>query len=99
MNMHQIVISEELRTALALALTGVVSYFITEGLKSLSALIAEVPWLQWVNISGWGSFVTAFAVTGVMFYFDMGLAMVPSTFNPFAPIVIQFLIALLSAVG
>lgn len=81
------------------ALLGVVAFLITQGLKSLSALLAKYPLLAWIDISGWGSVIAGFVVTGLLFYINMGLGYVPPIMGPLLPFLFAFLTSLLTAYG
>lgn len=81
------------------ALTGLIAFAVTQGLKSLSAFLAQYASLSWINIQGWGSVITAFLMTGVLFYMNLGLGFVPEAYIPLLPSIFQFLIALFTAFG
>ncbi len=96
----QVEIPPDARDALVLALTAFFAFWFTEGVKSLSTLIAlgakYWPPLAKLDISGWGSALTAFAVSVAMYYVDKGLGVLPPLFAPIAPLLVQALIALLA---
>jgi len=81
------------------ALTGLVAFIVTQGLKSLSSFLTKYPLLAWIDISGWGSVITVFIVTGLLFYLNVGLGFVPAQYAALVPLVFQFLIGLLAAFG
>ena len=81
------------------ALTGLVAFAVTQGLKSLSYLLSQYGWLSWIMIDGWGSAIAAFLVTGLLFYANLALGFVPEQYSTFVPIVILFLTGLMTAFG
>ena len=77
-----------------------VSYLVTQGLKSVSILIHNVSWLGWIpEISGWGSWITGFIVTGVVFYLNYGLTFLPVSFNPVVVMILNALVFIFGANG
>jgi len=86
-------------TEFTAALTGLLAFVVTQGLKSLSAFLAKYPWLAWIDISGWGSVIVAFLVTGLLFYINLGLSFVPTAYTSLVPLIFQFLIGLFTAYG
>jgi hypothetical protein len=96
----QIVLDESLRAALFAAFNAFFVFWVTEGVKSLSAVIASwsdfFPPLKYLDISGLGSVVVAFLVSIAMYGVDQALGVVPSSFGMLAPFVVQVIIAVLA---
>ena len=80
-------------------LIGLFSFVVTQGLKALSTVLAGIPALAWIDISGWGSAIVAFLVTGALFYLNQALALVPGSLQAGLPALWTFLIALFTAFG
>lgn len=59
--------------ALVLALTALVSYVVTEGLKAISAKYPQIP-----TLTGWGTRITAAIVGLLMIYAGRGLSYLPT---------------------
>ena len=62
----------------ATAIAAFLGFWITQGLKSLSQLMAKYKWLSWIDMSGWGSWLTSFVVGGILFYTNAALGYVPA---------------------
>jgi hypothetical protein len=63
---------------LATALAAFLGFWITQGLKSLSQILAKSKWLAWIDMSGWGSWLTSFVVGAILFYANAALGYVPA---------------------
>jgi hypothetical protein len=85
--------------ALATAAAVVIGFFVTQGLKSLSQLLAKYRWLSWINMQGWSSWITSFVVAGLLFYANMALGFIPPADTPMAAMVLTFLTQVVSTNG
>jgi len=85
--------------ALATAAAVVVGYFVTQGLKSFSQLLAKYKALSWINIQGWGSWITAFVVSGLLFYANKALGFIPLGDTPITAMILTFLTQVVSTNG
>jgi hypothetical protein len=90
---------------LVAALTLGVSYFVTQGIKSFTDLLARLSqykWLGWlsgISLSGWGSWITGVIVTAVVFYLDNGFAALPVQYWPIVTMILTGLVAIFGANG
>ena len=64
---------------LSTALAAFLGFWITQGLKSLSQILAKNKWLAWIDMSGWGSWLTSFVVGALLFYANTALGYVPAS--------------------
>lgn len=91
----QVTVPPDVMAAFVAALTGLVAFLVTQGIKSLAAFLARYWFFKWINVSGWGAVITTFIVNGVLFYLDYVLGMVPVSYGPLVPWVFGLLIFLL----
>lgn len=82
----------ELPVELQALLSAVIGYLVTQGLKSLSALLKA-------DLSGWAAAITASVVTTVIYFFHAILSAVPVAAQPSVAITLTLIVSILGAFG
>jgi len=82
----------ELPVELQALLAAVIGYLVTQGLKSLSALLNA-------DLNGWAAAITASVVTTVIYFFHAILSAVPASAQPSVAITLTLIVSILGAFG